>query len=363
MRIRFPFRAAIFALIVTALAFEIATGADAQATGARRQSSASNAAAASANAPVRVRGDVMMKYLIHMVPPVYPAIAKVAHVEGTVMLHATIRQDGSVEKLTYVSGPVLLEGAALDAVRQWRFKPYLLNGEPVEAETSITVMFKLGGSSPSSQAVRLPGENSEAAPSQNAASSPQKSVTTVVVPVTIDPQLHADILTLLDVMNIKAAVQSVARSEFAALRPALISALPDTPHRAQIADAYAAKLTALLESQDFVNGVVALYAKYFNDDDIKGMTQFFRTPAGQHYVAASPELGTASAQICRQIVIEHLAEIFQELCAQYPELQGKAKFCPATERNESGERLGPKMRRRSTAEPRFERGGEVRQKL
>src|SRR5579875_3224398 len=100
MRIRFPFRAAIFALIVTALAFEIATGADAQATGARRQSSASNAAAASANAPVRVRGDVMMKYLIHMVPPVYPAIAKVAHVEGTVMLHATIRQDGSVEKLT-----------------------------------------------------------------------------------------------------------------------------------------------------------------------------------------------------------------------------------------------------------------------
>ena len=83
--------------------------------------------------------------LINRVVPDYPKIAQVAHVSGTIVLHAIIAKDGSVQELTYVSGPPLLIKAAIDAVRQWRYKPTLLNNEPVEVETTIDVVFNLGG--------------------------------------------------------------------------------------------------------------------------------------------------------------------------------------------------------------------------
>jgi protein TonB len=83
--------------------------------------------------------------MIRQVQPVYPQIAKTAHVQGTVLLHAVISKDGSVQELQYVSGPPLLMKAAMDAVREWRYQPTLLNGEPVEVETTISVIFSLGG--------------------------------------------------------------------------------------------------------------------------------------------------------------------------------------------------------------------------
>jgi protein TonB len=83
--------------------------------------------------------------MIRQVQPVYPQIAKTAHVQGTILLHAIIAKDGSVQELTYVSGPPLLMKAAQDAVREWRYQPTLLNGEPVEVETTISVIFTLGG--------------------------------------------------------------------------------------------------------------------------------------------------------------------------------------------------------------------------
>jgi protein TonB len=61
------------------------------------------------------------------------------------MLHAIISKDGSVESLEYISGPQLLMKNAMDAVRQWRYKPTMLNGEPVEVDTTISVVFTLGG--------------------------------------------------------------------------------------------------------------------------------------------------------------------------------------------------------------------------
>ena len=73
--------------------------------------------------------------------PVYPAIARAAHVQGAVILHAIISKQGTIEDLQVVSGPPMLTRAAVDAVMRWRYKPYLLNGDPVEVETSITVNF------------------------------------------------------------------------------------------------------------------------------------------------------------------------------------------------------------------------------
>jgi protein TonB len=75
--------------------------------------------------------------------PIYPPIAKAAGVSGTVVLAATISKAGTIENLRVVSGQPILQRAALDAVETWRYKPYLLDGQPVEVETSISVIFTM----------------------------------------------------------------------------------------------------------------------------------------------------------------------------------------------------------------------------
>jgi len=77
--------------------------------------------------------------------PIYPAIARAAHQGGTVTLHAIISKNGTIEQLSVISGPAMLQGAAMDAVKTWRYKPYLLNGEPTEVDTTIMVNFNLNG--------------------------------------------------------------------------------------------------------------------------------------------------------------------------------------------------------------------------
>jgi protein TonB len=82
--------------------------------------------------------------LIHKTLPVYPPIAIAARAEGTVILAATISKAGTIENLRIVGGPPLLQRAALDAVSTWRYRPYLLDGQPVEVETTVNVVFTLG---------------------------------------------------------------------------------------------------------------------------------------------------------------------------------------------------------------------------
>lgn len=81
--------------------------------------------------------------LVHRVDPLYPAIAKAAGVQGTVVIKAIISRNGTIERAELLSGPGLLTNPALQAVRQWKYRPYYLNGEPVEVETQITVNFVL----------------------------------------------------------------------------------------------------------------------------------------------------------------------------------------------------------------------------
>ncbi len=77
--------------------------------------------------------------------PIYPPLARQARIQGSVVLHAIIDKDGRVAQLEVISGHPLLVQAALDAVKQWRYKPTLLNGDPVEVDTTITVTFTMGG--------------------------------------------------------------------------------------------------------------------------------------------------------------------------------------------------------------------------
>jgi protein TonB len=92
---------------------------------------------------VKLSEGVLGAQLISRIEPRYPAIAVETKTEGTVRLHAIISRDGRITSLDVLSGHPFLVMAALDAVRQWRYRPTLLNGEPVEVETSITVIFRL----------------------------------------------------------------------------------------------------------------------------------------------------------------------------------------------------------------------------
>jgi TonB family protein len=98
-----------------------------------------------AQAAIRLGGNVASAKLIHQEVPVYRQEAKDNGIQGTVLLHAIIAKDGSIRVLDLREGVCLLAGSALDAVKKWRFKPTMLNGNPIEVDTTISVVFKLGG--------------------------------------------------------------------------------------------------------------------------------------------------------------------------------------------------------------------------
>jgi len=92
---------------------------------------------------IRVGGNVQSAMIIRKTPPIYPQLAKSARVQGVVHLAAVIAKDGTIQELHSLGGPALLIQAAMDAVKTWVYKPTLLNGEPVQVETTIDVNFTL----------------------------------------------------------------------------------------------------------------------------------------------------------------------------------------------------------------------------
>lgn len=113
---------------------------DEPATDESKQSDAM-ASSAEPNHILRVSADVAAANLDHLVEPIYPKDAADERIKGTVTLEATIGKDGSVKNLRYVSGPQMLAPAAMDAVRQWHYKPTTLDGRPAEVSTTINVIF------------------------------------------------------------------------------------------------------------------------------------------------------------------------------------------------------------------------------
>jgi periplasmic protein TonB len=94
--------------------------------------------------PLPISSGVMAGNRLSWTLPQYPATVRALRIQGVVVLQATISKTGSIENLRVVSGPPMLRQATIDAVQTWRYKPYLLNGDPVEVETTINVVFNLG---------------------------------------------------------------------------------------------------------------------------------------------------------------------------------------------------------------------------
>ena len=118
-----------------------------------------------ANVPekVNISAGESAALLLQKTEPVYPPIAKAARVSGTVVLEATISAEGTVENLHVVSGPAMLQMAALDAVKNWRYKPYLVDDQPVEVETTVNVIFTLGAGT--SETANAATQSAESGPS------------------------------------------------------------------------------------------------------------------------------------------------------------------------------------------------------
>jgi TonB family protein len=249
--------------------------------------------------PVRMHtgGMVQSAKLIHQVMPVYPEGAKKDNIEGTVVLRGVITKDGSVEQLQIVSGPPALMDAAMDAVKQWKYAPTRFQGEPVEVDTTISVVFTL----------HAPG-----------AAAKQEL---------IDPDLKADILKLLEVTHSVDRAQAGIRMSFEAMKPRLLTAIPETPNRDKIVADYGEKLAALFQSREFIDGITAVYAKYYSDEDVKALAQFYETPAGRNFNVHSADVQTESMKFGQQFAVRGLNEIVAEICNEYPELKGQAKFC------------------------------------
>lgn len=92
---------------------------------------------------IRVPADVQEKNLVHRVVCVYPDAAMSRHITGTVLMHVIVSQDGTVQKVDYISGPTLLKNAAMYTVKEWKYKPTMVNGQPVEVDTTVKIVFSL----------------------------------------------------------------------------------------------------------------------------------------------------------------------------------------------------------------------------
>ena len=101
-----------------------------------------------------------------------------------------------------------------------------------------------------------------------------------------------------------------------------------TPNRDKILDSYLEKVTSAIKSDEFLDAGAAVYAKYLSDDDVKALTAFYETPAGQHFNAAASKIFAESAEVGQELMRKNLPRILESLCDEYPELQGEAQFCP-----------------------------------
>ena len=94
---------------------------------------------------VAISAGVAEGMLLRKTPPVYPKFAQDAHITGKVVLKATISKQGTLEGVQVLSGPKILAPSAVDAVKTWKYRPYMLDGQPISVETSITVVFGTAG--------------------------------------------------------------------------------------------------------------------------------------------------------------------------------------------------------------------------
>jgi TonB family protein len=245
-----------------------------------------------------IEGDLMAKNLLKKVPPEYPADALAAKISGTVVFHAILATDGSVKDVQVVSGPPQLVDAATNAVKQWKYRTITLNSQPAQIETTISVVFNLADPAGTGKI--------------------------------IDPQLRVDIQHMYYSMRGFDAAEQTFEDEFNRARRELVEASPSLgPNQQQIMQAYTRGFFTTIRLPAFVDGIVAIYAKHFTDEEIKAIDQFYQSPVGQRFALESPNVNAENTALGRKFATDHMPGVLNELCKEFPELQSDAKICPS----------------------------------
>jgi TonB family protein len=266
------------------------------------------------DARIKVGGAVTAAKIRNRVNPVYPPLARQTRIQGTVRLHVILSKDGAVQQLEVISGHPLLVQSAMDAVRQWKYQPTLLNGEPVEVDTTIDVIYSLNTNTPDKT------DDQPAKP--------------------IDPQLRTDILELLKVTHARERSIQASNAFFGVLRQQLFSGIKDQEHREKIATSFHEKMLRMYDSPEFSEGAVVAYSKYFTEEDVKELIRFYQTPIGQKFNDALPKLVPDLFQLGQKLAQNTIPDVLRELCKEYPEdLGGKLPNCPAADSDKKSQLL------------------------
>lgn len=252
--------------------------------------------------------------------------------QGMLHLEIVIEKNGAVgEVKVQPTPPKEIESTVEERVKGWVFEPsHTRDSENTKLQTSLRITcYPFTDHEEGSCGLR---------PGSTAPMPGTIEIIGGIIPpkdAPISPLLRADILHLFEVMHLQEQTTKGGRAIFDSMRPALLNSLPLTANRESIVDTYMDKLLGLFKSDDYMGRQVALYAKYFSDDDVKALTKFMETPAGQHFFSVSPQVAGEQFRIGQQLAVEQMPRILKELCKEYPELQGEAKFCSPPEDKKS----------------------------
>jgi TonB family protein len=257
---------------------------------------------------IKLGGQVVAAKLISQPQPQYPQLAKETHIEGSVILHVIIGIDGAVKDVTVESGHPLLVQSALDAVRQWRYQPTLLNGDPVEVDTPVTVNFKLA-----------PSESSGAPADPSVTLKQEQDALNA-----IDPETAADIRRLIEAMGTKNIVPQMFESQLQPVREQLLKNLNNLPadvDKEKIADRFIQMMKDRIDSGELADLAIPVYAKYFTHDEIKDMLAFYESPTGKRFTEEAPsairDVQAAVSQHWQNVV---LPQLIRQMAVEFPEL-------------------------------------------
>src|SRR5262249_26962850 len=133
----------------------------------------------------------------------------------------------------------------------------------------------------------------------------------------IDPQLRADILEMMNEIHVQQVSKEAANDIFEKLRPQLFPGVKDEMLRKKIADSYLAKLTSIFDGDEFQEGVIATYAKYFDDGEVKELRKFYQSSLGQKFNKVAPGLTADLMELGQSLDKQKLPDIFQEMCKEF----------------------------------------------
>ncbi len=145
----------------------------------------------------------------------------------------------------------------------------------------------------------------------------------------IDPGKEADIRRMIDIMGGKKLMEQMAAQMLEQLKPEIVKILPPGERSQKITEAFRQKFQARFKTADLLEQTIPIYDKYFTDEDIQGLIQFYQSPLGQRFVKAMPQASAESASVSIRWQQKNIQEIWHELQTEFPELKESQENAPS----------------------------------